>query len=182
MKEERVMKIREAAEHLGVSVETLRRWDREGVIRIDRTPLGHRIFKPDSILQIQHIIKCRQRSSSSGERPWPNTSPLKRSQSIYDGARAPLGTWSCDARFLSENQWEGFSLIKMKLIGGWKNPRAFLLRNLLNMVDENFKMQQVYKNKNLCRWLIVLNGRPIPSRPAFPGIGGEDEARPMERV
>jgi DNA (cytosine-5)-methyltransferase 1 len=63
------MKIREAAEHLGVSIETLRRWNGKGVIRVDRTPLGYRIFKPESILEIQHIIRNRQRSSLSGERP-----------------------------------------------------------------------------------------------------------------
>ena len=58
------MKIREAASYLQVSVETLRRWDREGIIVADRTPLGHRIFKPESILEIQKII--RERSPVKG--------------------------------------------------------------------------------------------------------------------
>ena len=56
------MKIREAAEHLGVSVETLRRWNREGIIDLDRSPLGHRIFTSDRILEIQKIIRNRQKS------------------------------------------------------------------------------------------------------------------------
>jgi DNA-binding transcriptional MerR regulator len=53
------MKIREAAEHLGVSTESLRRWDKEGIIKADRSPLGHRLFTPEAILQIQQIIKLR---------------------------------------------------------------------------------------------------------------------------
>jgi DNA (cytosine-5)-methyltransferase 1 len=53
------MKIREAAEHLGVSTESLRRWDREGIIKADRSPLGHRLFTPEAILEIQQVIRQR---------------------------------------------------------------------------------------------------------------------------
>jgi putative resolvase len=36
--------IKKAADHLGVSQETLRRWEREGKIIVERTPQGHRRF------------------------------------------------------------------------------------------------------------------------------------------
>jgi len=57
------MKIKEAAAHLGVCTETLRNWEKAGIINTDRTPLGHRLFTPEKILEIQQII--RERSSES---------------------------------------------------------------------------------------------------------------------
>jgi DNA (cytosine-5)-methyltransferase 1 len=55
------MRIHEAAEYLGISTESLRRWDRQGVIKADRSPLGHRIFTPEKILEIQRVIRDRSR-------------------------------------------------------------------------------------------------------------------------
>jgi len=60
------MRIKEAAECLGVCTETLRKWDRAGIINTDRTPLGHRIFTPEAILEIQRVIRNKKKSSSKG--------------------------------------------------------------------------------------------------------------------
>ena len=38
------IKIKEAAEELGVSQETLRRWEAAGKIKVTRTPKGHRRY------------------------------------------------------------------------------------------------------------------------------------------
>jgi len=61
------MKIGEAAEHLGVSTESLRRWDKQGIIKADRSPLGHRLFTPEKILEIQQIIKGRSSESRKND-------------------------------------------------------------------------------------------------------------------
>lgn len=53
------MKISDAAKHLGVAIGTLRKWDRQGIISSDRSPLGHRLFTPEKILEIQKIIQNR---------------------------------------------------------------------------------------------------------------------------
>jgi DNA-binding transcriptional MerR regulator len=53
------MKIGELAKNLRVSPQTLRVWEKQGIIASDRTPLGHRVFTPESILEIQKIIKAR---------------------------------------------------------------------------------------------------------------------------
>ena len=39
------LSIGKAAKHLGVSVDTLRRWERKGRLNSERSPGGHRYFK-----------------------------------------------------------------------------------------------------------------------------------------
>jgi DNA-binding transcriptional MerR regulator len=55
----RIMKIKEASQYLGVAPDTLRKWEKAGIINSERTPLGHRVFTPEAILQIQQITKLR---------------------------------------------------------------------------------------------------------------------------
>jgi excisionase family DNA binding protein len=55
------MKMNEACKVLGVAPDTLRRWEKEGLIHFERTPLGYRIFKEEMIPQLQQIIKERTR-------------------------------------------------------------------------------------------------------------------------
>lgn len=61
------MKIKEAAAYLGVCTETLRKWDKAGLISTDRTPLGHRLFTPEKILEIQQIIRGRSSESRKAD-------------------------------------------------------------------------------------------------------------------
>jgi len=59
MKGENVMKISEAARHLAVHPETLRKWEKAGLITSEKTPCGHRIFTAEQILRIQEVIRMR---------------------------------------------------------------------------------------------------------------------------
>jgi putative resolvase len=45
--------IREASKQLGVSIATLRRWDRSGKLVAERTPTGHRRYNLEQILPVQ---------------------------------------------------------------------------------------------------------------------------------
>ena len=54
------MKIAEAANHVGVVTETLRVWERKGLIpEVNRTALGQRNYSAEDILAIQKVIKER---------------------------------------------------------------------------------------------------------------------------
>lgn len=53
------MKIGELAKQLEISPQTLRCWEKDGLITLNRTPLGHRVFTPENISKIQKIIKAR---------------------------------------------------------------------------------------------------------------------------
>lgn len=49
------LSVGEAAVMLGVSVETMRRWDRDGRITALRTPTGHRRFRR---LDVETLLKA----------------------------------------------------------------------------------------------------------------------------
>ncbi len=48
-------KPKDFAELLGVSVKTLQRWDREGILKANRTPTDRRYYTYDQYLQFQGI-------------------------------------------------------------------------------------------------------------------------------
>jgi len=51
-KNPKLIKIREAAELLGVNIETLRRWDRDGTLKAIRIgKRGHRMYDKEEILK-----------------------------------------------------------------------------------------------------------------------------------
>ena len=49
-------KPKDFAELLGVSVKTLQRWDREGILKADRTPTDRRYYTYDQYLQFKGIL------------------------------------------------------------------------------------------------------------------------------
>jgi molybdopterin-binding protein len=58
------IRVGEAAEMLGVSVETLRRWEAEGKLHMDRSPGGQRLV---TVTEVARLLEARRRVSS--ERP-----------------------------------------------------------------------------------------------------------------
>ena len=48
-------KPKEFAELIGISVKTLQRWDREGVLKANRTPTDRRYYTYDQYLQFKGI-------------------------------------------------------------------------------------------------------------------------------
>ena len=60
------MKMSDACKLLGITSDTLRNWDKMGLIHFDRTPLGDRIFREEMIPQIQQLIKERNRGKKRG--------------------------------------------------------------------------------------------------------------------
>ena len=49
-------KPKDFAELLGISVKTLQRWDREGILKANRTPTDRRYYTYDQYL---HVFSCR---------------------------------------------------------------------------------------------------------------------------
>jgi len=49
---DQTLTVTEAADMLGISKDTLRRWDREGIAHALRTPTGHRRFTLDEVQRL----------------------------------------------------------------------------------------------------------------------------------
>lgn len=58
------MTIGEASQHLGISIDTLRRWDKSGIIRAGRNETGHRIFDIAEIERVNNKRHCRASSDT----------------------------------------------------------------------------------------------------------------------
>ena len=54
------------AELLGVSVKTLQRWDREGILKANRTPTDRRYYTYDQYLQFKGINIEQWRTVTTG--------------------------------------------------------------------------------------------------------------------
>lgn len=54
------MRISEAAKIKQLSVQTLREWERKGLLCPGRTPLGYRDYSPQDLIQIESLIRTRQ--------------------------------------------------------------------------------------------------------------------------
>ena len=54
--------IGDAAREVGVCAETLRVYEKEGLVKPDRLPNGHRIFTPSDIAAAREIRAQRKRS------------------------------------------------------------------------------------------------------------------------
>ena len=57
-------KPKDFAELLGVSVKTLQRWDREGILKANRTPTDRRYYTYDQYLQFKGIKPKKYTPSS----------------------------------------------------------------------------------------------------------------------
>ena len=53
---QKYLPIGQAAEHFGVSVQTLRRWADSGKVESKRSPGGHRLFRVDAPSDVQVVI------------------------------------------------------------------------------------------------------------------------------
>jgi excisionase family DNA binding protein len=58
------MKISELAKLVGIHETTIRRLEREGVIKADRTITGHRIFTAESAQKILDLYRKRRNASN----------------------------------------------------------------------------------------------------------------------
>jgi molybdopterin-binding protein len=59
------LRLGQAAEMLQVSVETVRRWEREGRLRVERSPGGQRLVPLSEVTR----LAAERRASAGGERP-----------------------------------------------------------------------------------------------------------------
>ena len=81
---ERTLRIGQAAELLGVGVETLRRWEEDGQLRTIRSAGGQRLV---SLAEVSRLLGKRRQSTgerrqSTGERPAAGRRPATRERRI----------------------------------------------------------------------------------------------------
>lgn len=59
--------ISEASKHLDISIDTLRRWDKSGIIRAERNAQGHRVFDIAEIERVNNKRHCRSQNDGDDQ-------------------------------------------------------------------------------------------------------------------
>jgi putative resolvase len=123
--------ISEAAEFLGVSVDTLRRWEENGQIEAERTKGGHRRY------DVVHLMKLNQKDGLTVLYGRVSTRPqlkdLDRQVCVLEA-------------YAKINQWE--NTLTIKDIGSGINYKKKGLNKLLNLLVEGKVRKLVLTNKD----------------------------------
>ena len=109
------LRVGEAAEMLGVSVETLRRWETEGRLRMERSEGGQRLV---DILEVARLIDERRKATA--ERPIVAQSARNRFQGIVtrierDGVAAVVEVLAGPHRLVSLMTAEAVEELGLKI-------------------------------------------------------------------
>ena len=139
------MRPHEFAEEIGVSVETLRRWDRTGKLKAKRTPSNHRYYTEEDLWQAkglkpiteERLIKVYCRVSSAKQKNELANQKLSMEQ-------------FCLARGYAVNEW-------VEEIGGGLN---FKRKKFLNLIEEaiagKIEIIVIAHKDRLCRFAFDL--------------------------
>jgi len=82
--------IGKSSEYLGVSIDTLRRWEKKGVITAYRSPGGHRYFLRPDLDKLFGQKYARVTSTEPKEQPLPTVKPHTISQDITSTPQPPI--------------------------------------------------------------------------------------------
>lgn len=80
------LSISEAAKALNISIDTLRRWDKAGIIRCTRNELSHRLFDLEEIKRVIAKKTCRDSSSAGSLKVLKSNSTGYYSIDLFAGA------------------------------------------------------------------------------------------------
>ncbi len=165
------MRPHEFAEQIGVSVETLRRWDRTGKLKAKRTPSNHRYYTEEDLLQAtglkpiaeERLIKVYCRVSSAKQKNELAKQKLSMEQ-------------FCLARGYAVDEW-------VEEIGGGLN---FKRKKFLNLIEEAIsgKIETIviaHKDR-LCRFAFDLIEQLLQKRGCQIVVANAESMSPQQEL
>lgn len=165
------MRPHEFAEQIGVSVETLRRWDRTGKLKAKRTPSNHRYYTEEDLLQArglkpiaeERLVKVYCRVSSAKQKNELANQKLSMEQ-------------FCLARGYAVDEW-------VEEIGGGLN---FKRKKFLNLIEEAIsgKIETIviaHKDR-LCRFAFDLIEQLLKKRGCQIVVANAESMSPQQEL
>ncbi len=161
----------EFAEQIGVSVETLRRWDRTGKLKAKRTPSNHRYYTEEDLLQAkglkpiseERLIKVYCRVSSAKQKKELANQKLSMEQ-------------FCLARGYAVDEW-------VEEIGGGLN---FKRKKFLNLIEEaisgKIEVIVIAHKDRLCRFAFDLIEQLLRKRGCQIVVANAESMSPQQEL
>ncbi len=165
------MRPHEFAEEIGVSVETLRRWDRTGKLKAKRTPSNHRYYTEEDLLQAkglkpiseERLIKVYCRVSSAKQK-----NELANQKSSMEQF--------CLARGYAVDKW-------VEEIGGGLN---FKRKKFLNLIEEaisgKIEVVVIAHKDRLCRLAFDLIEQLLKKRGCQIVVANAESMSPQQEL
>lgn len=165
------MRPHEFAEKIGVSVETLRRWDRTGKLKAKRTPSNHRYYTEEDLLQArglkpiteERLIKVYCRVSSAKQKNELANQKLSMEQ-------------FCLARGYAVDEW-------VEEIGGGLN---FKRKKFLNLIEEaisgRIETIVIAHKDRLCRFAFDLIEQLLQKRGCQIVVANAESMSPQQEL
>ena len=165
------MRPHEFAEEIGVSVETLRRWDRTGKLKAKRTPSNHRYYTEEDLLQAkglkpiseERLIKVYCRVSSAKQK-----NELANQKSSMEQF--------CLARGYAVDKW-------VEEIGGGLN---FKRKKFLNLIEEaisgKIEVIVIAHKDRLCRFAFDLIEQLLKKRGCQIVVANAESMSPQQEL
>lgn len=165
------MRPHEFAEEIGVSVETLRRWDRTGKLKAKRTPSNHRYYTEEDLLQAkglkpiseERLIKVYCRVSSAKQK-----NELANQKSSMEQF--------CLARGYAVDEW-------VEEIGGGLN---FKRKKFLSLIEEaisgKIEVIVIAHKDRLCRFAFDLIEQLLSKRGCQIVVANAESMSPQQEL
>ena len=110
-----MLTISQAADEIGVSVDTIRRWEKKGLIKGTRSDKNYRLFKIDAVKRLHDKLSGKNTSSNYRILKAENDTELTSIDLFAGAGGTALGLENAGIKHLALNEWDKSAAATLRL-------------------------------------------------------------------